>query len=490
MDKAHEVLKEVFGYDTFRPGQEKIIQAILNGRDVLGIMPTGAGKSLCYEVPALIFPGITLVVSPLISLMNDQVENLKKAGAAAAFINSSLTREELAREWKAIKAGKVKILYLSPERLQTKTFRALSENIRISFICIDEAHCISSWGPEFRPAYLKIADFIKEMPVRPALAAFTASADTEIKSDIIRLLDLKNLYSVTTGFDRKNLYYEVQKVQDKMTVLTGLLKKYRGECGIIYCLTRKTAEALSKRISAEGFRAACYHAGLTASERQKNQADWLQDRCSLMVATNAFGMGIDKPDVRFVIHYNMPPDMESYYQEAGRAGRDGLPSDCILLYNYRDTVICRFFMNHAGEDSLRKIQKMKLRKMQAYVSGTYCLRAFMLEYFGEHAPHFCGKCSVCLSSDYTGIGRRKSSLLPGIESEELYLELRALRLRLAKEKGILPYRIFSDRTLHDFARSRPLSYAALILTENAGIIRCIKFGAEFLPEIRAFTDTH
>ena len=530
MTPIHHTLKHYFGYDSFRPGQEKLVTTILSGRDVLGIMPTGAGKSLCYQVPALALPGLTLVVSPLISLMQDQVAALKRRGIQAEFINSAIDNnrkklilERAAREHGPGAPGRqspspLKLLYVSPERLSTPEFRAFAQNLRLPLICVDEAHCISLWGEQFRPDYLKIAEFVDSLPTRPVLAAFTATANAEVRSDIIDRLHLREPYVLTTGFDRPNLYLEVQKPKDKWPALTSLLTRHRGECGIIYCLTRRTVESLSKKLEVNGFTVAHYHGGMPLADREAAQREWLTGRVNVIVATNAFGMGIDKPDVRFVIHYNMPGCMENYYQEAGRAGRDGLPSDCIMLYNYRDVVINRFFISHAGImpgdkvkggehrsvsiiegvyvaidnnvdlDELRAHERRKLAEMQRFVSGDVCLRQFMLNYFGEHAPTYCGKCSRCLS--LVPFGKHYTTLIPGVESEDLYTELRALRKQMARKLDILPHKIFPDRTLHAFARERPRSILGMMLIEGTDVVCCMRYGRAFADAIKLFTETN
>ena len=513
MDNMHKILKTVYGYDEFRPGQEKLISEILSGRDVLGIMPTGGGKSLCFQIPALLLPGLTIVISPLISLMQDQVQALQMHGIRAATLASAMSGYEKAalltqirRQYK--EAGfahdRCRLLYVSPERLLTEEFCAFACSVPISFICIDEAHCVSQWGRDFRPAYRKISDFIALLPARPVTAAFTATATPEVRSDIIDSLKLNEPFCMTTGFDRTNLFYEVRRPKDKWTELLALLKKYRGECGIIFCLTRRSVNALVKKLASAGIRAARYHGGMPQDERDRNQADWLMDRPSLIVATNAFGMGIDKPDVRFVIHYNMPANMENYYQEAGRAGRDGLPSDCILLYSDMDLAICRFFISRAGfipdekktiaflSDSdraaLRKIERERLRQMQLYIGSRSCLRGFMLDYFGEHAPKFCGRCSYCLSRD--PFADRVTSLIPGKMDETLYRELRALRKELAGRYRTPTYKVVSDTALRDMALLRPTKFPDLLFVKDLSFLSAVRFGKFFLRDIRTWVDSH
>ncbi|MDO4805223.1 MAG: RecQ family ATP-dependent DNA helicase [Lachnospiraceae bacterium] len=525
---ALDTLKSRFGYDSFRPGQDKVVEAILQGRDVLAIMPTGAGKSLCYQVPALVLPGLTIVVSPLISLMQDQVAALRRRGIRAEYINSALSAGRKQAILSRIAANAsicpgdsdepTKLLYVSPERLAMPEFRAFAQKIRISLICIDEAHCISLWGLQFRPDYLKIAEFVKILPARPVLAAFTATANADVRDDILSRLDLLSPYVLATGFDRPNLYFEIQKPKDKWTALTALLARHRGECGIIYCLTRRTVESLSAKLLTNGFIVARYHGGMSLTDRDANQRDWLMGRRAVIVATNAFGMGIDKPDVRFVIHYNMPGCMENYYQEAGRAGRDGLPSDCVMLYNYRDVVINQFFISRAGImpgdavrggehrsvsviegvyvaidnsvdlEALRAHERKKLAAMQRFVAGDVCLRAYMLDYFGERAAPYCGKCSRCLS--LLPFGRHYTSLVANVESPDLFDELRRLRARLARRDNILPHKIFNDRILHDFATSRPTSVPAMLLIEGVKWRAVLRYGRAFAEEIRLFVETN
>jgi ATP-dependent DNA helicase RecQ len=376
-----------------------VIDAILSGRDALAVMPTGAGKSLCYQIPALLLPGMTIVISPLISLMKDQVQALREAGCNAAFLNSSQSAEEYSETRDRIRRGEVKLLYIAPERLQ-KAETALSEGVPL--VVIDEAHCVSQWGHDFRPGYLQIADFIRGIKPRPVSAAFTATATPPVREDICRLLKLDAPFAVTTGFDRPNLYFEVQKPRHKKAALLEYLEKWKDLSGIVYCATRKAVEEVYEMLLNYGFSATRYHAGLEDGERRENQDDFLYDRRTVIVATNAFGMGINKSNVSFVIHYNMPKNIESYYQEAGRAGRDGSPANCVLLYNGQDVRINEYLITHSEDDEaadpeLRAHNLELLRQMTFYAAGNNCLRERLLSYFGEKAPAYCGRCSNCLT---------------------------------------------------------------------------------------------
>ena len=421
MKEARELLKKYFGYDDFRQGQQALIVSVLNGRDVLGIMPTGAGKSMCFQIPALMMEGITLVISPLISLMKDQVGALNQAGVHAAYLNSSLSMGQYLKALELAREGRYKIIYVAPERLETEGFLnfALSGNVRISFLAVDEAHCVSQWGQDFRPSYLKILDFLGKLPYRPVVGAYTATATEDVRDDILDILALRVPYVLSTGFDRSNLYFAVRKPADKYKELLRYLKAKEKESpaisGIIYCLTRKNVEDICYKLRSEGFSVTRYHAGLTDEERRENQDDFIYDRRQIMVATNAFGMGIDKPDVRFVVHYNMPKNMESYYQEAGRAGRDGESSECILYYEPMDVRTNRFFIennkdNEELDDVTRELVKnrdlWRLQQMTFYCFTSECLRNYILKYFGQDSAGYCGNCLNCMTQfeevDITG----------------------------------------------------------------------------------------
>ena len=418
MSQASKILKQYFGYDSFREGQEELVGSILEGQDTFGIMPTGAGKSICFQVPALIMDGITLVISPLISLMKDQVEGLNQAGVHAAYLNSSLTAGQYQKALGFAKEGRYKIIYVAPERLVTDSFLDFALHAHISMLVVDEAHCVSQWGQDFRPSYLKIVEFIGRLPKRPVISAFTATATKEVRDDIIDILLLQNPKVVATGFDRPNLYFAVQSPKDKYGAMKNFLELHPGQSGIIYCLTRKYVEEVYERLGEEGFSVTKYHAGLSDIERKANQEDFIYSRAEIMVATNAFGMGIDKSDVRFVVHYNMPKNMESYYQEAGRAGRDGEAAECILLYAGQDVVTNQFFIdNNKDNQELDEVTRQlvaqrdreRLRKMTFYCFTNDCLRDYILRYFGEYGSGYCGNCTNCLSQfetvDVTEIAR-------------------------------------------------------------------------------------
>lgn len=397
------LLKEFFGHDKFRDGQEELIDSILSGRDALGIMPTGAGKSVCYQIPALMLQGITIVISPLISLMHDQVTALNSMGIHSAYINSSLTSEQYERVIRNARAGEYKIIYVAPERLETGSFLNLCSILDVSLVAVDEAHCVSQWGQDFRPGYLNILTFINELKARPIVAAFTATATPDVANDIIEILKLQNPFRLTTGFDRPNLYFGVIKPQSKYPALVSLLSENEGKSGIIYCSTRKNVDELCRRLGEDGFSCAGYHAGMSDADRRKNQEDFVFDKIAVIVATNAFGMGIDKSNVSFVIHYNMPKSPEAYYQEAGRAGRDGMPARCIILYSGQDVRINTLLLENGGNSQLdaetaelvRKRDEERLRKMTFYCTTAGCLRGYLLAYFGEKSAIYCGNCSNC-----------------------------------------------------------------------------------------------
>lgn len=399
-----EVLKVLFGYDSFRPGQKEVIESILSGKDAFAVMPTGAGKSVCYQVPAMLLPGITLVISPLISLMQDQVKALNEAGVSAAFINSALSENAYFETIRKAKLGLYKIIYVAPERLVTDGFLDLAQSVHISMVTVDEAHCISQWGQDFRSSYMKIVEFVKTLDNRPILSAFTATATETVRDDIVCTLGLNKPYVLVTGFDRDNLFFQVDKPVNKDEYVIDYISKHPNDSGIVYCATRKNVDKLYKLLKDRGVSVAKYHAGMGQVERKKMQDDFVFDYTSIVVATNAFGMGIDKSNVRFVIHYNMPQSMENYYQEAGRAGRDGIDSKCILLFSPQDIVINRFLLDHKEMSDLDPIDREtvkerdtnRLQIMERYCYTTECLRNYILKYFGENPEKPCEDCGNCL----------------------------------------------------------------------------------------------
>lgn len=406
-DKYHtpeQALKILFGYDSFRVGQKSVIDSILAGRDAFAVMPTGAGKSVCYQIPAVLLPGITLVVSPLISLMQDQVKALNEAGVPAAFINSSLSEKDYNETIRRARQGIYKIIYIAPERLVTEGFLALAKSVPISMVTVDEAHCISQWGQDFRPSYMKIVEFVKILEKRPIISAFTATATETVREDIICTLGLQNPFTLVNGFDRENLFFQVDKPKNKEQYILKYISEHSGDSGIIYCATRKNVDNIYELLKSKGISVGKYHAGMSAVERKKMQDDFVFDYTSIVVATNAFGMGIDKSNVRFVIHYNMPQSMENYYQEAGRAGRDGLDAKCILLFSPQDIVINRFLLDHkemqdldpADRETVRERDVRRLQVMERYCYTTECLRNYILKYFGENPEKPCQDCGNCL----------------------------------------------------------------------------------------------
>lgn len=604
---AKEALKVYFGYDSYKPGQEEIIDAALAGKDVLAIMPTGAGKSVCYQIPALLLPGITIVISPLISLMQDQVKALNEAGIHAGYINSSLTDGQIAKVYAKALEGAYKLLYVAPERLESWDFTDFARKTEISMVTVDEAHCISQWGQDFRPGYLKIVDFINALPQRPIVSAFTATATEEVKTDISCVLKLQNPKIVVTGFDRENLYFDVETIKKKDDYVLDYIKKHSDDSGIIYCATRKNVNTLYELLSGEGIPVTRYHAGMNNEDRKESQDRFIYDRSPVIVATNAFGMGIDKSNVRFVIHYNMPQSMENYYQEAGRAGRDGEPSRCILLFSVQDIMINKFLLDHKDftdipyedVDLIRQRDARRLQVMEGYCRTSGCLRNYILEYFGEKRGEPCDSCGNChreftevdmtedakqvINCVYETKGRYGLNIILGTllganrarlrelgatgyktygvlqnhsESElrllisqlimdgylcqtadkysvirlgnieplkdsnthvlirtykdreperqtakrikstdaltkagyELFDVLRKLRLTIAREAGMPPYIIFSDKTLIDMSVKAPRNRSAMLSVSGVGEAKYDKYGERFMEAIALFLD--
>ena len=536
MENPHSILKKVFGYDSFRPGQEEIVSRLLAGQDVLAVMPTGAGKSICYQVPALLLPGITIVVSPLVSLMKDQVGALVQAGVAAAFLNNSLTDNQKALMLHRAREGWYKIIYVAPERLEMPGFQRFAQERTISMVTVDEAHCISQWGQDFRPSYLRIRSFVDSLPSRPVVGAFTATATAHVRDDIREQLALQKPYEVTTSFDRPNLYFETRRAlpSQKPKELLDLVLKEGSNAGIVYCSTTRQVDETARLLQSRGIRAAAYHAKLDADTRRQNQDDFLYDRVQVMVATNAFGMGIDKPNVRFVIHYNMPKDLESYYQEAGRAGRDGQPARCTLLYSGTDVRTIRFFIEKEMEadnglpadvkaEAARKAEE-RLKYMTFYSTTQDCLRGFLLHYFGEAAPKKCGSCSCCLAAEQEAqlqveYSRRRAAdnarrlemqqydkeknnklrqqqeifaeyrrknrvnVMLNDSDEKLLGKLFEVRKRLAAKQRVPAFNIFSDAVLREMAQKKPRDMDELIRINGVGEHPAMMYGKDFLRVI-------
>ena len=445
-EKTTEILKKVYGHHAFRPGQQELVEALMESRDVFGVMPTGSGKSLCYQIPALLLDGTTLVISPLISLMKDQVTALKLHGISAAFLNSAMDEADYRETVCQAAAGRYRILYVAPERLQAPGFQEMCRHMEIPLIAVDEAHCISQWGQDFRPSYLKIPEFIDSLPTRPVIGAFTATATPNVRRDILQNLKLKDPLCITTEFDRPNLSFSVYQPKDRDKALSELIRDRYRQSGIIYCATRKNVETVCAQLDREGFSVTRYHAGLDTEERQQNQEDFLFDRKRIMVATNAFGMGIDKSNVSYVIHYNMPKSLEAYYQEAGRAGRDGCDADCILLYAPQDVMTARWLIEHSEpnpdltpeeQEQVRAKDEERLKWMTFFAKSKKCLRHELLRYFGENAPDSCDNCSNCVPvCEHTDITMEAQMILSSVaRTEERHSEEVIIQLLL----GILPY---------------------------------------------------
>ena len=501
MDDKYSVLKKVFGYDGFRPGQAEIVDAALAGRDVLAVMPTGAGKSVCYQVPALLLPGVTLVVSPLISLMQDQVRALVAAGVAAAYLNSSLTANQQALMLRRAREGRYKIIYVAPERLMTQGFLRFAQEQPVSMVTVDEAHCISQWGHDFRPSYRQIRAFTGQLPARPVVTAFTATATARVRQDIEEQLGLQEPFRLTAGFDRPNLRLETRRLteSEKPRALVEFLLEQGEAPGIVYCSTVRQVEETAAMLQGLGIRAAAYHGQMDAARRRQNQEDFLFDRVQVMVATNAFGMGIDKPNVRMVVHYNMPRDLESYYQEAGRAGRDGAPARCVLLYAASDVGLARFFIEKEEEDgplppeqrhAAAEAARARLEQMTCYATTRRCLRGELLRYFGEQAPVRCGNCSNCLSPWGEGTRRKvqvkaaSRAIAPG--DEQLLAALYELRRELSRKEKLPAFMVLSDAAAREVCARRPRTMDELLAIEGIGEGRARRYGRAILREVERF----
>lgn len=494
---AQKLLKQYYGYDEFRPGQEKVIASLLAGKDTLAIMPTGAGKSLCFQIPAMLMPGVTLVISPLISLMKDQVDGLETQGLPATYINSSLSNAEVRQRLQYIAAGRYKLVYVAPERLETEAFQAALEKMSVSMLAVDEAHCVSQWGHDFRPSYQVVSPFIRRLAVRPVIAAFTATATPEVKADIVKLLSLRQADVHITGFDRQNLSFRVLRGENKQKFVLQYVKANARETGIIYAATRKEVDGLYELLRKKGYAAGRYHAGLTDDERIHQQERFLYDDIKVMIATNAFGMGIDKSNVRYVVHYNMPKNMEAYYQEAGRGGRDGEPAECILLFGAQDTLLQRFLIDKSVEHPERKQHELrKLQEMVEYCHTPECLRQYVLQYFGETAaPGNCGNCGNCNDggevTDITIDAQKVFSCIYRMR-ERFGITLIAETLKGSKNKKVLQlgldqlqtYGLFSDRSLEDIKTLIQRLIATGYLQLSEGEYPVVKLAPPSIPVLK------
>ena len=514
---ATSQLERTYGYSSFRPGQLEAVTSILSGHDLIAVMPTGSGKSVCYQLPATRPGSFTLVITPLRALMRDQVQTLQARHVRAAFIDSGISPTQRQSIYAGVKAGEIRLLYVAPERLWADDFQFFAKSTRIDLVAVDESHCVLQWGHDFRPSYLRIKAFVDSLPSRPVVGAFTATATAHVRDDIREQLALQKPYEVTTSFDRPNLYFETRRAlpSQKPKELLDLVLREGGNAGIVYCSTTKQVDETARLLQSRGIRAAAYHAKLDAEVRRKNQDDFLYDRVQIMVATNAFGMGIDKPNVRFVIHYNMPKDLESYYQEAGRAGRDGLPSRCILLYSGTDVRTIRFFIDKEMEadnglpadvkaEAARKAEE-RLKYMTFYSTTQKCLRRFMLNYFGEAAPEKCGNCSCCLFAEQNAqeveqraaaakqraaansrrLSARRAAAGGDLSEadEKLLAALYALRKRLAAKQNVPAYMVFSDATLREMVQSKPLSMDEFLNITGVGEKKAARYGMAFLRAI-------
>ena len=494
------ILKKYFGYEKFRPLQKEIIERVLLGKDCVVLMPTGGGKSLCFQLPALMLDSTTIVVSPLISLMKDQVDTLRANGISANFINSALSQFEIADTMRRVGAGEIKILYIAPERFAVPGFENFLHNLKISLITIDEAHCISEWGHDFRPDYRNLKLLRNKFPNIPMIA-LTATATPKVREDIVKQLDLKNHQIFISSFNRPNLSYEVLPKKDSLKLILSLLNDYRDESIIVYCFSRNDTEKLVENLNKYGFKAAAYHAGLDANQRRENQEKFIRDEINIMVATIAFGMGIDKPDVRLVIHHSLPKSIEGYYQETGRAGRDGLPARCVLFFSYADKFKHDYFIRNMADETERQKSQEKLDEVLRYGNLNGCRRRFLLHYFNEaYDQNNCGNCDGCVAQ--APLEAYKASFnIPKTRDvfplsknnaydSTLFEELRKLRMQEAQRLNVPPYMIFGNKALHEMATCFPQTTAAFLEINGVGNRKLLQFGKLFMSAIRCYIETY
>ncbi len=509
MQFAAAVLKHHYGSGEFFPGQKLALEAVFAGRDSLVVMPTGAGKSVCYQVPAVCFDGLVLVVSPLISLMQDQVDELERRGISAACLNSMMSFQDQRAVFDRARAGEISLLYVAPERLGNTNFLFFINSVKVALVAVDEAHCVSQWGHDFRSSYLRVGDFVEQLPKRPPLMALTATATQEVREDIVRLLKLREPQVVVTGFDRANLTYSFHKVatNSKLAWVREFMEKHSGESGIIYCSTREGVEELHHALDVDDVPMACYHAGMSKAQREVNQTAFLRDDAPVMVATNAFGMGINKPNVRWVLHFNMPASVEAYYQEAGRAGRDGQPAECVLLWCRGDVNTQRFLINRDkragfGSESTSLAKLRLLETMAEFAAHQGCLRAYLLRYFGEETEYDaktkpCERCSACLQvaeaeaklaepKKSAAVRKREALERMTEEERELFERLRVLRKSLADEANVRPFYVFADTVLFSMCDIKPGSVEEFLQVNGVGPKKQQLYGEEFIAEIQSW----
>lgn len=482
MYKHHmrDLLKQYFGFDNFRPLQEDIIKHVTSGKDACVIMPTGSGKSLCYQLPALVLPGITLVISPLIALMKDQVDGLRASGIKAAYINSTVPPSEIQKILEEARQGSWKLLYVAPERLAIDNFRSTLQALPINLITVDEAHCISEWGHDFRPDYRQLAYLRPLFPSVPWIA-LTATANARVQKDIVTQLKLHGGKIFVSSFNRPNLTYSVRPKKQWLEIASQAIKNTKGASAIIYCFSRKETERIAQKLREQGFNALPYHAGLDPKTRRETQERFIRDECPIVVATIAFGMGIDKPNVRLVVHADLPRSVEGYYQETGRAGRDGLPSRCLFFYTPGDRWKREYLIRQGGNPDEQKRAREQLSHMIQYAETTECRRKFLLNYFGESWPHTnCNNCDICLKEEIETV--HTSSKIENYDMT-LFEELRALRKRLADERGLPAYIIFGDRSLKEMSELYPQSIETFRQIHGVGKEKEQAFGAIFVKTI-------